>query len=369
MNRRSRALNFESALHVLLVKNTNSLDSLVGTRRPSGDGGDGNRHRHWDEQVIRLRRSHATRRLNWDWERSPSPLGACNSNGLRNDRTNESVVRAIHRDHSVRGLDLEQWVILRVNGNRQSLAVGAQVKVGARWVHALVASAGDGLSTSNSITDSTVANLVGRNRLSRRRRSAATIHNLITLGQLDKGVVRMLLIRNGKASLARVEIGALDALVAFTHDAVLAEIARSIVEDTSSSRSRSSCSCRFCRSGIGNWSCNWRGGLLIRHRPDMNHHLSWSMKCDKLMRSISSTMSGTSDGQMVALRLVDHASIAKVKVGAIETLVADANDGLHAATITGDAFMPDGGRDWSCRAGFIDFDSRNRDTADIEMRR
>lgn len=173
MNRGARAFNFEPALYILLIEDAGGLD---GTRRSNRGGG--SRHRHGDghgdgngdEQVIRG--SH-TRSLNrsWNWNGNRSPLGAGNT---KSGRADEHAVRAVHRNHRVQSLDLEQWVISWVNWNWQCLAIGAQVKVGARRVHALVADASDGLSTSNCIANCTMTNLVSWN-LGRRSSSATTV--------------------------------------------------------------------------------------------------------------------------------------------------------------------------------------------------
>jgi hypothetical protein len=230
-----------------------------------------------------------------------------------------------------RGRDLQQWVITGVDRDRQSLAILAQVKVGAsgRWVHALVSNTDDGLAASNSIANGTVAghsvgDIEGERISIQSATTSAAVDDASRFRDLDKGMVGMLFSNDaGIAGFASVVIGALEALEAHTDDAVEAEIARGVMDGA------------IWRSWSGSGLVCNRGVDAVMHRANVDHNLAWSVERDELV---------ISKGVLVFLNLVYHACIAVVKVGAVEALVANTDNRIGLAAVASDAHVLDGSR-------------------------
>ncbi|CCA75161.1 hypothetical protein PIIN_09145 [Serendipita indica DSM 11827] len=155
---------------------------------------------------------------------------------------------------------------------------------------------------------------------------AATVDDIPKIGYFDKYMEWMPFLGYIiKAGLAHIEVGALQALEAVPGNVIRAEFTDDGVHDT--------------RWGLWvnlwDWcTCGSRlrsRGLWNAHRPDVHEHSTWSMERDKLMSSLWIAKRGA-----MLIDLVDHAGIAKVEVGTVETLVGNSNDRVDGATITRD---------------------------------
>jgi hypothetical protein len=132
------------------------------------------------------------------------------------------------------------------------------------------------------------------------------------------------------AGLAGIEIGAFQALEAVSNDAVAAEIAGSIMGHSG----------RCTKGDARNWHRLSRTrGLGGVHRPNVHHHLAWSMQSDELVTGAI----GDSFGGVMLRGFGHHASITEIEVTTIKTLVADADNRIHAAPITRHTSMGDRG--------------------------
>ena len=92
-------------------------------------------------------------------------------------------------------------MINRVDRDGQSLAIRTEIKVLARRVHAFVANTVDSLDAAGGVAHSAVLGHVP---------ARVTVDNVIELRNLDKAVVGMLLICNGLARFADIEIWTFD---------------------------------------------------------------------------------------------------------------------------------------------------------------
>lgn len=219
--------------------------------------------------------------------------------------------------------------------NGKGLTGLAEVEVGASGMHALVTDTNDGLAASNGITNGTVARLfadVEAEEWSVDSSTAATIQNVSNGTQLDESVRRVLFSSDAIiACLAGIKIGAFQTLEAVSNDAVAAEIAGSIMGHSGG------CAERDAR--------NWRRlsktrGLGCVHMPDVHHHLAWSVQSDEL---VTGGAIRNSLGNVVLRGLSHHASVTEIEVRAINTLVANADNRVHAAPITGHTSVGDRG--------------------------
>jgi hypothetical protein len=233
--------------------------------------------------------------------------------------------------------DLQQRMITGMNWDRESLAVLAEIKVGTtgRWVHALVSDTSDGLATSNSVTDSTMTDIhrmtTEEDAMCIGGTTGTAIQHICLRRNPDKVVGWVLFLSSSFiARLADIKVWAFQALEAEAIDATVAEIAGCVV----GSKRSMSLSSGGCRVGT-------RRRRLFAHGPNVDEDLSWSVEGNELV-----TFTSSSNGFVVLCLLVDHASVAVVKVGAVEALVANTDDWVHVTTIARHALVLSWRRLW-----------------------